>query len=118
MLQPAMASSDSNPHDAQLSAYRCLLENARAMLQAAREERWEDLTVLDEARQQCFAQVVEADLVSTRPANVEARGEMIQNILDCDEQTKALVKAWQGEMGEVLDSMDNRRKLADAYGGS
>lgn len=113
-----MVSSDPNPQDAQLSAYRCLLENARAMLMAAREERWDDLTALDAARQQCFALVVEADLVSTRPANVEARSEMIQSILDCDEQTKALVKAWQDEMGDVLDSMGNRRKLADAYGDS
>lgn len=113
-----MANSDLNPQDAQLSAYRCLLENALAMLRAAREERWDDLAGLDAARQECFARVVEADLVSTRPANVEARSELIQSILDCDEQTKALVKAWQGEMGDVLDSMDNRRKLADAYGGS
>jgi hypothetical protein len=40
---------------------------------------------------------------------------MINSILQCDEQTKTLIKAWQGEMSEVLDSMDNRRKLADAY---
>lgn len=113
-----MASSETNLPDAQMVAYRCLLENALAMLRAAREERWDDLTALEGARQECFARVVEADLVSTRPANVEARTELIQSILECDEQTRALVKAWQGEMGDVLDAMGNRRKLADAYGGS
>lgn len=110
-----MVSSEPDVQDVQLSAYRCLLDNARAMLKAAREERWDDLTALEAERQSCFARVVDADLISTRPASVEARMEMINSILQCDEQTKALIKAWQGEMSEVLDSMGNRRKLADAY---
>lgn len=110
-----MASSDLDVQDVQLTAYRCLLDNARAMLKAAREERWDDLTALDTERQSCFSRVVDADLISTRPSSVEACTEMINSILQCDEQTKTLIKAWQGEMNEVLDSMGNRRKLADAY---
>lgn len=110
-----MANSETLVTDAQQAAYICLLDNARSMLKAAREERWDDLEALDVSRQQCFARVVEADIVSTLPANVEACTEMIHNILLCDEQTKTLVKAWQSEMSEALDSMGNRRKLADAY---
>jgi hypothetical protein len=114
-LQRVMAKPEPQEHDAQLTAYRCLLDNARAMLQAAREERWDDLSILDGERQECFAKVVEIDLVSTKPANIAACTELIQSILECDEQTKALVKAWQSEMAEVLGTMDNSRKLADAY---
>ena len=110
-----MENSDLQAADAQLSAYRCLLDNARAMLKAARDERWDDLTALDAERQKSFALVVESDLVSTQPANVEARSELIQGILECDEQTRSLVRAWQDEMADVLDVMGNRRKLEDAY---
>lgn len=110
-----MARPDAHTEDTQLTAYRCLLDNARAMLQAAREERWDDLPTMDAERQDCFSRVVQTDLVSTRLSDAAARIELIQNILECDEQTKTLVKAWQAEMANVLGSMDNSRKLADAY---
>lgn len=112
-----MARPDAHTEDTQLTAYRCLLENARAMLKAAREERWDDLTAMDAERQDCISRVVEAgaDLVSTKPAEIAARIEIIQGILDCDEQTRLLVKTWQSEMREVMGTMDNSRKLADAY---
>lgn len=104
--------------DEQLKAYCCLLDNARAMLQAAREERWDDLTVLEAARMECLQQVMVQGLVSTRPMFVERKTVLIQNILECDEQTRTLAHARQEELGEVLGSMDNGRKLAQAYGGS
>lgn len=110
-----MARSDHHPDNTQLAAYRGLLDNARAMLQAAREERWDDLTELDEARNEALARVLEADLVSTRPADIAAQTEIIQGILDCDEQTKHLVQAWRTELSELLSSMDNERKLANVY---
>lgn len=101
--------------DQQLSAYRELLDNARAMLLAAREARWDDLTNLETARKDCLSSVVEADIVSTIPAEIETRTELIQSILECDEQTKALVHGRTSELAEMLGSMDNERKLADAY---
>ena len=103
--------------DAQLTAYRSLLENARAMLLAAREERWDDLSVLDMERERCLSQAMTSDLVSTQPADIENRTVLIQSILDCDEQTKTLVRAWQSELSEVLGSLGNEQKLADAYRG-
>lgn len=111
-----MARPDPQAEDEQLTAYRRLLDNARAMLNAAREERWDDLSAMDVERQDCISRVVQTDLVSTRPSDAAKRTELIQNILECDEQTKVLVKAWQTEMADVLGSMDNSRKLADAYG--
>lgn len=114
--QPAMVKPDPYAEDAQLTAYRCLLDNARAMLKAAREERWDDLSAMDAERQACISRVVQTDLVSTRPSDAAARIELIQNILECDEQTRALVKAWQTDMADMLGSLDNSRKLADAYG--
>lgn len=113
-----MARPETHTEDTQLAAYRCLLDNARAMLKAARDERWDDLPAMDAERQDCFSRVVKADLVSTKPADAAARIELIQNILECDEQTRTLVKAWQNEMAEVLGSMDNARRLADVYGSS
>ena len=110
-----MKKSDVTLMASQLSAYRGLLDNARAMLQAAREERWDDLSQLDDARTEALAKVLEADLVSTRPADIAAQTEIIQGILDCDEQTKHLVHAWREELSERLGSMDNERKLANVY---
>lgn len=115
MLRPVMARHDSVPEDVQLTAYRCLLDSARAMLQAAREQRWDDLAMLGNEREARLAQVMEADIVSTRPADIAEKTELIQNTLDCDEQTRVLVRAWQGELVEMLGSVDNERKLADAY---
>lgn len=87
------------------------------MLQAAREGRWEDLALLDAERAQCLSRVTDADLVSTHPADIEAKSGLIESILACDEQTRALAGARRSELAEVLGSMDNARKLADAYGG-
>jgi hypothetical protein len=113
-----MAQSELLEDDAQLRAYRCLLENARAMLKAAREQRWDDLTSLDDERQTCLQRVVEQDLISTGPGSVDDKAGLIQAILECDEQTRVLTRAWQDEMLQVLDSLGNERKLADAYGGT
>ncbi len=110
-----MAWPETGAQDTQLTAYRCLLDNARAMLMAAREERWDDLTALDAERAGCLSRVVEATLVSTKPSDIEVRTELIQSILECDEQAKSLIRARQEELTEVLGSMDNERKLADAY---
>lgn len=101
--------------DAQLTAYRRLLDNARAMLQAAREQRWDDLMVLDREREGCLAAVMTADKAPTRPENSAALAGMIREILDSDAQTGMLARAWQAETGQVLGSMDNERKLAGAY---
>lgn len=102
--------------DAQVAGYRELLENARAMLAAAREQRWDDLGALDGQRQTCLQRIVEQDLVCTRPDMVEAKADLIQRILECDEQTRALAHAWREEVGQALDSLGNARKLAHAYG--
>lgn len=111
-----MASSDEHGSNAQLTAYRCLLDNARAMLKAARESRWEELIRLESQRDTCLKQVMQFELVSTNPADTEACSDLIQRILECDEQTKVLVQAWQSELIEVLGSIDNQKKLSAAYG--
>lgn len=87
------------------------------MLLAAREERWDDLLQLDVDRTALFSQIVEADLISTRPGDIAAKADLIQSILDCDDQTRTLAHAWHQELKEVLGSMDNERRLADAYRG-
>lgn len=104
--------------DQQLIAYRQLLDNALAMLHAARDERWDDLPSLDIERQKTLSNVMEVDLVSTQPVDIELRKMMIQSILDCDKQTQVLVQAHRKELHEVLSSMENGRKLTNAYRGT
>jgi hypothetical protein len=110
-----MAKPDTYTEASALDAYSALLVNAQTMLKAAKESRWDDLTVCQVERESCLANLVENDLVSTRPAYVESRGQLIQSILECDEQTKQLVHARHSELAELLGSMGNERKLADAY---
>ena len=102
--------------DIQIAGYRALLDNARNMLTAAREQRWDDLGALDSQRQTCLQHIVEQDVICTRPDMVETKADLIQRILECDEQTRALAHAWREEMSETLDSLGNARKLANAYG--
>lgn len=110
-----MARPEPDIANTKLMAYCCLLDNARAMLKAAQEERWDDLSMLESERQSGFERVVQADLTPTCPTDIEAKTELIQNILDYDEQTRVLVRAWQSELSAVLGSVDNERKLFDAY---
>jgi len=109
-----MAKPNSTTLNAQLAAYRCLLDNARAMLKAAREARWEDLPELDVARNTCMTRVREADLVSTRPADIAAQTELIQSILDCDEQTRHLLHAWREALSAMPGIPGDQREPADA----
>lgn len=110
-----MAGHDGTQGNTQLAAYRLLLENAHAMLAAAREERWDDLIALDRDRESCLDNVKELDLISTKPLDAAEQSLLIQQILESDEQTRALVVAWQHELSELMGSMDNKRRLDYAY---
>ncbi|OIQ85410.1 flagellar protein FliT [mine drainage metagenome] len=99
----------------QLTAYHRLFENARAMLKAGREARWDDLTQLEAEREGYLSEVRQAVVISTKPSDIKACMELIQSILECDEQTKTLLRSRQDELSEVLGSMDNARKLKNAY---
>lgn len=110
-----MEKFDSLNAETRLAAYRHLLDCAHAMLQAAREERWDDLTALDEDRLRAYSSLVNDGTNGGSPSEDRACAELIKKILECDEQTSALVIAWQSEMAEVLGTMDNSRKLANAY---
>lgn len=103
--------------DRELKAYRSLLENAQAMLAAAQEGRWDDLIQMDQQRSFCLNQLIEASesIASTQLASSPEKASFIKNILAIDEQTKDLVKSWQSEMAQTLGTMDNSRKLANAY---
>ena len=101
--------------DAQLASYQNLLKNARSILLAAREGRWDDLPALRDEREVCIAHAANTVVQSTVASEVEAKLELIQSILECDELTKALVNARKTELGEVLGSLGNERKLVDAY---
>lgn len=109
-----MPKPDYTALNAQLAAYRCLLDNARAMLKAAREARWDDLPDLDAARNGCMTRVREADLVSTRPADIAAQTELIQSILDCDEQTRHLLHVWREALSTTPGVLGDQREPADA----
>ena len=108
-----MVRFESAAGEIRLAAYRCLLENARAILRAAEEGRWNDLSTLDGERRDCLARVRQSDASSAALADSQVLIELIQSILECDEQTKRLVKGCQTEL---LASVGNSRKLANAYG--
>ena len=79
-----------------------------------RLKRWDDLSELDRQRQQLMAHAVKVERVSTRPADIAACVEAIQSILECDEQTRTLAKAWQSAMSETLGIEDDSRMQAHA----
>lgn len=92
-----------------------MAHNANAMLSAANDARWDDLIILEVERQGVLSTLMEMDRDTMRPTDHEVYSELIHAILECDEQTKALVRAWQDELSGMLGSVGNERKLADAY---
>lgn len=97
---------------AQIRAYRLLLDNAQAMLTAALEERWDDLTTLQANRQDCMFEVRKADQAAMRGPLEEEVTLLTLAVLECDGQTSQLVKNYQTDM---LSTFDTSRKLANAY---
>ena len=99
------------PH---LQDYRALLDNACAMLTAAREQRWDDIEALDRARGQLLPRMTSLDDALSRE-DLQMLEEMIQTVLDCDRQTGWLAQVRQQELRALLGSTDTSRKLAAAY---
>jgi hypothetical protein len=110
-----MEQPDTNQVNEQLADYRRLLQNAKAMHQAASEERWEDLIDMQVLRDQCVAALRRSTTAPIPPLEVDERNNLIRAVLQCDEQTKLLVQSRQQDLSEMLGSMGNERKLTDAY---
>jgi hypothetical protein len=96
-----------------LSSYDALLENSKLMLQTAKEQRWDDLIVLDQQRKACLL-----NLIAGGPATDIQQMQAMMEILDLDKQTRQLVESQQQELMGLIASVDNERKLANAYGHS
>ena len=101
-----------------LGAYARLLNNAQKMLAAASEQRWDDLAVCENEREACLVSLADTSPTSTNPNFIVTRNQFIHAILECDERTKALVHERRSELSELMDSVGNERKLADAYRGA
>ena len=94
-----------------LTPYDALKENSVQMLAAAQENRWDDLAVLDLARRERLLGAI-AGGYRVDHSDIEA----INMILACDEQVRQLVKLRQQELSTLMSSLDNERKLVNAYG--
>jgi len=101
-----------------LAGYQSLLENARLLNAVAQEGRWDDLPDLDNARQLIQRKLIKIDQTGNKAASVEQIRIMIHAIIECDEQTKSLILAWQNEITQLLGSIDNERKLSHVYRGA
>lgn len=99
--------------DADASVYGEIRVLTRQMLDAARKSEWDELTLIEKKRAEMVAGLMarqqEAGALDAETA------EIVRQILDCDEEIKALTEAWLGELREILASTSTERKLLHTY---
>lgn len=100
-----------------LQYYEAVALLSGQMLQAARQEQWDELVELEQKRVSVLSELRADAAKEAIPDEVAARvSELIKAILVADSETSLLALAWRGELQELLASMGTERKLFQAYG--
>ena len=99
-----------------IQRYEHILAASGKMVQAAEENRWEDLVNLEIARRELILKVTAEPAAPLADAALQTRKEsLIRGIMAADERVKTLTKTWMTEIEGILTSLQAERKLARAY---
>lgn len=97
--------------------YETVAQLAEKMLAAARQERWDELTELEQQRAAVLSELMADAAQGAVPGEVaEQVARLIKAILEQDAECTALALAWQNELKALLASMGTERKISRAYG--
>ncbi len=99
-----------------IQRYESIVAASAEMVNAALENRWDDLIELEITRRNQILEVTAESAAPFADAAQQAHKErLIRSILEADAQVKALTEAWMAEMSGILTSVQAERKLARAY---
>lgn len=99
-----------------LKQYDAIWRLTQKMLEAARQEEWDQLIELEQARAAHIDAMMkqESEILWTQEEQFQ-KGELIRKILAADEEIKTLTATWMGELQEMLGSIGTVKKLSKTY---
>lgn len=102
--------------DEVLNVYSEAWALTRRMLEQARRAEWDALVETGAARNLLMEKLRAGDQVTAAPALFfESKGTAIRNILEADAEIRKLGVEWMGELRGILDNLDAKKKIREAY---
>lgn len=99
-----------------LDLYAEILDLTRQMQECARSEQWDRLIELEKIRAATTNDLMKYESEALwQNAELEKKGDLIRSTLEMDVEISRLTQAWKSELQELLDSIDNAKKLSKAY---
>lgn len=99
-----------------IATYESVWEISRLMLDAAKNNYWDDLPALEKKRYAFVEKLMKSDQGDLSDAGLNAKKtELIQNILESDAKTKELTELWMVELRQIIGSVGAEKKLNNVY---
>jgi flagellar protein FliT len=100
---------------AQLALYENVAEITRAMAVAARSSNWDRLLELEQSCKRQMACIVGLPALALSDADRERKAGFIREILEHDRTIRDHTTPWMTQLGVLIGSTRNERKLLGAY---
>jgi flagellar protein FliT len=96
--------------------YEAVAEKSLRMLDAARENQWDELIQIEQERSQVLQKLIAIDSIDLGEAQLNKRKmELLESILKYDAETQLLAKSWMDELRSMLSNANVEKKLGNAY---
>lgn len=100
-----------------IANYESLSALTGQMLQAAKDEQWDQLVELENQSSNLIAAMKRLDAEVALDAVAELRKkQLIQKILADHAEISTLTLAWISELGQITQSLHHEKRLQKAYG--
>lgn len=102
----------------EIATYRVILELSQQMKALAIKGEWDALPEVEKERSVEIEKLGASNIENILSAqDVDEKSRLINEIIQCDTETKHLIQAWMNELSEILGSCDMARRLDSAYAG-
>lgn len=99
-----------------LRYYESIAGQSQRMLSAARAGDWEDLCAAEQECARLIAQLKQlGDAPPLAAGESERRMQILKQLLAEDAEIRDLTEPWLKQLGEMLGSTGNQRRLGNAY---
>jgi flagellar protein FliT len=104
------------PNSQVISTYEAILEVTGQMLHAAQSHDWERLIDFEA---ECRSLIEVLQLTDKQPladGYQVRKADIIRKVLADDAEIRNLTQPWLAQLGQLLGSIDNTKKLKQSYG--
>lgn len=100
---------------AHLTLYENVAETTRAMADAARSSDWDHLVELEQRCKRQVASIMQGPTPELSDEERERKAGIIREILKHDRTIRDHTSPWMKQLGALIGSVRNERKLLGAY---